>query len=197
MTVLRLRTPISEREVRKIRVGDILYLSGTAITARDETHVRALEYLKRGEKLPYSFEGMVLYHCGPLARKRGGKWEVLAAGPTTSMRMEALEAEFIEKFRPRVIVGKGGMGERTVGALKKFGVVYCDFTGGAAILAAEAIEGVEDVEWLDLGMSDALWILRIREFGPLVVTIDSLGNNLRDELRREIEAKRDKIPGYS
>lgn len=192
---LKLKTPISEKEVRRIRIGDILYVSGTAITARDEAHIRALEYLEHGKKLPLEFKGLVLYHCGPLVRKEGGGWRVVAAGPTTSMRMESLEAEFIENFRPSVIVGKGGMGGKTAEAAKKFGAVYCDFTGGAAVLAAEAIEEVQGVEWLDLGMPEALWVLKIREFGPLVVTIDSSGKNLRDDLTREIEAKRAKIIG--
>ena len=87
MTILKLKTPIVEKETRKIRSGDILYVSGMVITARDEAHHRALELLKRGEKLPYNFEGVVLYHCGPLAKKKGEKWEILAAGPTTSIRI--------------------------------------------------------------------------------------------------------------
>lgn len=195
MATLKLKTPIDEKEVRKIKVEDILYVSGTAITARDEAHIRALEFLEHGKKAPLDFKGLVLYHCGPLVKKEDGKWSVVAAGPTTSMRMESLEAQFIEKFRPSVIVGKGGMGKKTAEAAKKFGAVYCDFTGGAAILAANAMEEVEGVEWLDLGMAEALWILKVKEFGPLVVTIDSSGNNLHEDLTREIEAKKAKILG--
>lgn len=195
MATLKLKTPISEADIRKVKVGDILYVSGTAVTARDEAHIRAIEYFEQGKKLPVEFKEGVVYHCGPLMRKKDEGWEVLAAGPTTSMRMDSLEATFIEKLRPSVIIGKGGMGKKTADAAKKFGVVYCDFTGGAAVLAAKAVEKVQGVEWLDLGMPEALWILKINEFGPLVVTIDSTGKNLHDDLTREIEAKKAKILG--
>ncbi|MFH0749137.1 MAG: FumA C-terminus/TtdB family hydratase beta subunit [Candidatus Bathyarchaeota archaeon] len=195
MVTLKLKTPIDEQEIRKIRNGDILYISGTAITARDEAHIRAIEYFEHGKKLPVDFAGLVVYHCGPLMRKKGEGWEVLAAGPTTSARMDSMEGEFIEKFKPRVIIGKGGMGKKTADAAKKFGAIYCDFTGGAAVLAAKAIEKIQGVEWLDLGMPEALWILKINEFGPLVTTIDSLGNNLHDDLTREIEGKKAQILG--
>ncbi len=193
---MKLKTPVPEAEIRKIKVGDVLYISGTAVTARDEAHIRAIEFIDEGKKLPVEFKEGVVYHCGPLMRKKAdGSWEVLAAGPTTSMRMDQLEARFIEKLRPSVIIGKGGMGKKTSEAAKKFGVIYCDFTGGAAVLAAKAITKVQGVEWLDLGMPEALWILNIKEFGPLVVTIDSNGKNLHDELTQEIEAKKAKILG--
>ncbi len=193
MTILKLKTPIKDEEVRRANIRDVLYISGTAITARDKAHIRALEYLKDGKKIPREFRSLVVYHCGPLVRKKSRGWEVLAAGPTTSLRMEPLEAEFIEKFRPSVIVGKGGMGNKTADAAKRFGVLYCDFTGGAAVLAAKTIEKVQGVEWLDLGMAEALWIFKVREFGPLVVTIDSSGKNLHDELARDVKARKDAI----
>ena len=139
MATLKLKTPISETEVRKVRVGDILYISGTAITARDEAHIRAMEYLEQGKNIPVQFKEGVVYHCGPLMRKKDEGWEVLAAGPTTSMRMDSLEGEFIEKLRPSVIIGKGGMGKKTAEAAKNFGAIYCDFTGGAAVLAAKPL----------------------------------------------------------
>ncbi len=189
MATLKFSTPISEEEVKKAKIGDIAYVSGTVITARDEAHIRALEYIKERKKIPVEFRGLAVYHCGPLMREKRGGWEVMAAGPTTSMRMETLEAEFIENFRPSLIIGKGGMGKRTAEAAKKFGVLYCDFTGGAAILAAKAIEEVQDVKWLDLGMAEAIWILKVVNFGPLVVTIDGSGENLHDKLALEVQAK--------
>ena len=195
MVTVKLKTPISEEEIRKIKVGDILYLSGTAITARDEAHMRALEFHEEGKQVPVSFKDIALYHCGPLVKKKNDKWEVVVAGPTTSIRMETLEYDFIEKFGPRVIIGKGGMGDKTAKAAKEFGAVYCDYTGGAAVLAAKAMEEVEKVEWLDLGMPEALWVLKINEFGPLVVTIDSTGKNLHEDLTREIEKKKVQILG--
>jgi len=195
MVTVKLKTPISEEEIRKIKAGDVLYLSGIAITARDEAHLRAFEFHEEGKQVPVNFKDMALYHCGPLVRKKNDKWEVVVAGPTTSIRMETLEYDFIEKFGPRVIIGKGGMGDKTAKAAIEFGAVYCDFTGGAAVLAARAIEEVLSVDWLDLGMPEALWSLKIKDFGPLIVTIDSSGNNLHDSLTREIEAKKAKILG--
>jgi len=195
MATYRLRTPIKENEVKGVKVEDSLYITGTIITARDEAHVRVLEYLEQGKPIPFEFREMVVYHCGPLVKKVGRGWEVLAAGPTTSMRMEALEAKFIEKVRPRVIVGKGGMGKNTVKAMKKYNVVYCENTGGVAILPTKAIERVQGVAWLDLGTLEALWSLRVKDFGPLLVTIDCAGNNLRDKLIRKIEARKTEVLG--
>ena len=156
-----LKTPIGEEEIRKLKVGDVIYITGTIITARDAAHVRALEYHEKGLEIPVSFKDIALYHCGPLVRKKNGEWEILAAGPTTSTRMEYIEPKFIEVFRPRVIIGKGGMGEGTTEALKKYGAVYAAFPGGVAVLAGKAVKRVKKVEWLDLGIPEALWKLRI------------------------------------
>jgi len=135
MPTYYLKTPISEESIRKLRAGDIVYVSGIMITARDAAHRRMLEYLKEGKPLPVDLEGGVLYHCGPVVRKKNGEWEVVAAGPTTSARMELYEATVIEKFGIRIVVGKGGMGSKTAEACKKYGAVYTIFTGGAAVLA--------------------------------------------------------------
>ncbi|NOZ31175.1 MAG: fumarate hydratase, partial [Crenarchaeota archaeon] len=118
--VFHLKTPLTDEDVEKLRVGDIVYITGIMVTARDEAHKEILETLEKGEKLPIDLKGLVLYHCGPVARKRpDGSWEIVAAGPTTSMRMESVEAEFIEKTGVKMIVGKGGMGKRTAEAMKK------------------------------------------------------------------------------
>ncbi len=180
----RFRTPISEEDVRKLRVGDIVYLDGILVGARDAAHKKALSLLERGEKLPIELEGLALYHVGPVVRKRDtGEWEVIAAGPTTSARMESVEADFIEKTRVRMVIGKGGMGLRTAEACKKYGAVYAVFTGGAAVLAASAIKRVVDVYWLEeLGMAEALWIFEVENFGPLTVVIDSTGRNYYSEV---------------
>ena len=180
----RFRTPISEEDVRKLRVGDIVYLDGILVGARDAAHKKALSLLERGEKLPIELEGLALYHVGPVVRKRDtGEWEVIAAGPTTSARMESVEADFIEKTRVRMVIGKGGMGLRTAEACKKYGAVYAVFTGGAAVLAASAIKKVVDVYWLEeLGMAEALWIFEVENFGPLTVVIDSTGRNYYSEV---------------
>ncbi len=190
MAIYKLNTPISEEEVRKLYVNDIIYITGTIITARDQAHKRALDYIKQGKPLPVSFEGLAIYHCGPVVSKVGDKWTVVAAGPTTSTRMETLEYEFIENFKARVIIGKGGMGRRTVEAMKRFGVVYGAFVGGAGTLAAKAIKAVKGVEWLDLGVPEALWILNVEDFGPLIVAIDSHGNNLFEEAIKRAEERK-------
>jgi len=193
MATYRFKTPVSEEEVRKLRVGDTIYVSGTLVTARDEAHKRALEYYEEGKKLPVNFEGIALYHCGPIVKKMNGEWVAIAAGPTTSTRMDLFEAEFIEKFKVRIIIGKGGMGEKTTEACKKYGAVYCAFVGGAAVLAANAIKRIKGVEWLDLGMPEALWIFEVDDFGPLIVTIDSHGNSLHQEIMSKVNANRDTI----
>jgi len=193
MTTYKLITPISEEAVRKLKTGDTVYASGTMFTARDQAHRRALELARQGKPLPVNFRNTIVFHCGPVARKRDERWEILAAGPTTSTRMEGAEAEFIERFGPRIIVGKAGMGAKTTEAMKKHGAVYCDFTGGAGVLAARAIERVEGVEWIDLGIPEAVWILRIREFGPMTVAIDSSGRNLYEEVASMVEKNKAKV----
>lgn len=186
MAEYRLETPISEEEIRKLKIGDIVYLSGRIYTARDAGHRRALQLLNSGQPLPVELKGMALYHLGPIVKKVDDKWEIVSAGPTTSARLEMYEAEFIEKTGVRIIIGKGGMGKKTAEACKKFWAVYAIFTGGAGALGAKAVEEVEGVEWLDLGMPEALWILRVKDFGPLTITIDAEGRNFYEEMREKV-----------
>lgn len=193
MPTYYLRTPISEEDIRKLNVGDIIYITGTIVTARDAAHRRILTYLKEGKPLPIDLRGGVIYHCGPVVRKIDDKWEALAAGPTTSARMELYEAEVIKNLGVRVIIGKGGMGPKTAQACKEHGAVYVTFTGGAAVLAAKAIKRVVGVEWLDLGIPEALWIFEVENFGPLLVTIDSKGVDLIAEVVAKAKSKRDEI----
>jgi fumarate hydratase subunit beta len=193
MTTYKLKTPISEEEVRRLRVNDVLYVSGTVVTARDQAHRRALEYVKKGKPLPVNLEGLTVFHCGPVMRRQGDGWVAVAAGPTTSARMEVFEDEFIRNFKPRVVIGKGGMGEKTTSAMAECGAVYGAFTGGAAVLAAKAIKNVKDAVWLDLGMPDAMWVLEVDEFGPLLVAIDSCGNNLFRDVAEQVEKNRQRI----
>ena len=193
MAVYKFKTPISEEEIRKLKVNDVLYVSGTMFTARDQAHKRALEYFKQGKPLPLSLEGLAVFHCGPIVKKKEDRWTIVAAGPTTSTRMEIFEDEFIKNFKVKVVIGKGGMGKRTTEAMAKYGAVYGAFTGGAAILAAKAIKNVRTVEWLDLGMPEAMWILEVEEFGPLAIAIDSHGNNLFEDVKRKVEENKQKI----
>ncbi|HNR24894.1 MAG TPA: FumA C-terminus/TtdB family hydratase beta subunit [Candidatus Bipolaricaulis anaerobius] len=179
-----LTTPISEKDARALRAGDVIYVSGTMFTARDEAHKMMLE---RGSPLPV--EGLALFHCGPVAQKVEGRWQILAAGPTTSARMELFEADFLRKFKTRIIVGKGGMGDKTLAALGEVGAVYTHFTGGAGALAAKAVERVAAVHWLEeLGMPEAIWVMEVERFGPLVVAMDSHGKSLYKDLAVQVEA---------
>jgi fumarate hydratase subunit beta len=193
MAVYKLETPISEEEIRKVKVNDVIYITGTIVTARDQAHRRALEYFKQGKALPINLEGLAVFHCGPVVDKEGDKWVAVAAGPTTSTRMDIFEDELIKNFKVRVVIGKGGMGKRTTDAMAKYGAVYGAFTGGAAILAAKAIKNVKSVEWLDLGTPEALWIFEVENFGPLAVAIDSHGNNLFLDVAKKVEENKQKI----
>jgi len=190
MVTYHLKTPISEEEIRKLRVGDIFYITGTIVTARDQAHRRALEYLRQGKQLPINLEGLAIFHCGPVVSREGERWIVLAAGPTTSTRMDIFGDEIIKKLKVRVIIGKGGMGERTTKSMEKCGAVYGAFTGGAAVLAAKAVKRVIGVEWLDLGIPEALWIFEVENFGPLIAAIDAHGNNLYINVEKTVEENR-------
>lgn len=189
-----LETPVPEEDIRKLKAGDLVYLTGTIITARDEAHLKALELHESNETPPVSFKGRGVFHCGPIMKKTEGEWKVIAAGPTTSARMEIFQDRFIEAFRPSIIIGKGGMGEKTSKSCQKFGCVYGAFTGGAALLAVRGIKAVRDVFWLDeLGMPECLWVYDVEDFGPMIVTIDTHGNNLTADVAEEIEKNKQAI----
>jgi len=193
MAVYKFKTPISEEQVRKLKVNDVLYVTGTIVTARDQAHRRALDYFREGKTIPVNLDGLAVFHCGPVVAKQGDKWVAVAAGPTTSTRMDIFEDEFIKDFKVRVVIGKGGMGKRTTDAMAKYGAIYGAFTGGAAVLAAKAIKNVKSVEWLDLGMPEAMWIFEVEDFGPLAVAIDSHGNNLFTDVQKSVEENKQRI----
>ncbi|MFX0082678.1 MAG: FumA C-terminus/TtdB family hydratase beta subunit [Candidatus Hodarchaeota archaeon] len=188
-----LTTPISEEDIRKLHTNDILYITGTIFTARDEAHERALKWFKEGKLLPIDPSGLAVFHCGPIVRKVEGIWEIVAAGPTTSTRMEMFESEFLEAFKPRVIIGKGGMGPKTTATMQKVGAVYGAYIGGAAVLAAKAVHKILEVSWLDLGMPEALWIMEVKRFGPLIIAIDSHGSNLYEQVKIDVEKNQKEI----
>jgi fumarate hydratase subunit beta len=188
LTSFELATPLSQNDIGKLNIGDSVLLSGILVTARDQAHKRALQLDKEGKALPLSLKGLALYHCGPIIAERKGEKTVVAAGPTTSTRMDLYEDQFIQKFGIRMIIGKGGMGEKTVKACEKFGAVYCSFTGGAALIAKKGIKRVKGVEWQDLGMAEAMWIFDVEKFGPVIVTIDSKGNSLHDRVNSEVRS---------
>jgi len=170
-----LTLPIESNIIKKLRIKDVLYISGNLFTARDEAHKLMLKI----DKIPFEISSMALYHCGPLMKKNGDNWKVISAGPTTSSRMELYEEDFIKKSGINLIIGKGGMFSDIQKSLQKYICVYASYTGGVGALAAEKIEKVIDVFWLEkLGMPEATWILKVKEFGPLIVSMDSEGNSL-------------------
>ncbi|MHA1219272.1 MAG: FumA C-terminus/TtdB family hydratase beta subunit [Candidatus Heimdallarchaeaceae archaeon] len=190
-----LTTPIPPEELKKIKIRDVVYITGTIVTARDEAHLKALELHKEGKQPPVDFKGIGLFHCGPVMKKNEqGEWTVVAAGPTTSARMEIFQDEFIKTFQPGIIIGKGGMGARTTKACQEETCIYGYFTGGAALLAADRIKQVIDVFWYEeLGMPESLWVYEVDEFGPLTVTIDTHGGNLTEQSKKKIEENKNKI----
>jgi fumarate hydratase subunit beta len=146
-----------------------------------------MEYAKEGKGIPEDLYESVLFHCGPIMVQRDdGSWSVVAAGPTTSARMNKLEPEFIRRFKIRAVIGKGGMSKDTIDAMKEVGCVYLAATGGAAVSLAEGLRKCTGVDWLDLGMAEAMWRFDTDKFGPLVVAIDSNGNSLYDKVNASL-----------
>ena len=189
-----LETPVDKKIIKNLEVGDIIRINGMIFTFRDKAHQKAIEFYKRKKKLPVDLNNAVIIHCGPIAKKTKEGWKIFSAGPTTSMRMEKLEDEFIKYSNISAIIGKGGMGESTAKACRRFDVVYCTFPGGSGALAASYIKKVKDVFWLEeLGMPEALWVFEVENFGPLIVTIDTRGRNLTEEIK--VRAK-ERISSY-
>ena len=187
-----LTTPIKAEDLADIKIGDVIYLSGHIVTCRDVPHRRVVE---EGRELPLDIRGGAILHAGPIIRKTGdsGKeaFEMVSIGPTTSMRMEKFEREFIAKTGVRLIVGKGGMGEGTMSGCKEFGAIHCVFPAGCAVVAATQVEQIESADWTELGMPETLWKCRVKEFGPLIVSIDAHGNNLFEQNKVKFNEKKD------
>jgi fumarate hydratase subunit beta len=190
----KFRTPLNKKDISDLKVGDTIFISGILITARDAAHKRMLQYLKEGRKIPVEFTNLPLFHCGPLVKNVRNKWKVIAAGPTTSIRMEPYESEIIKELSVRLIIGKGGIGKKTKKAMKNFGAAYGTFTGGAAVIAASKIIEVKKVEWLDLGLPEALWVLKVKDFGPLLITIDTNENDFYEKVM--VKAKENVKKGF-
>lgn len=181
MNTYELSTPLKIEDIKKLVVGDVVYLSGIVYTARDEAHAHILEMDEMGEQLPFDLEGAVIYHCGPLMVQENSKWKAVAAGPTTSARMSGMTPALLTKHGVCALIGKGGM--QGVSETLKDKCVYLAYTGGCAALAAGSIKGVKSVHWPQLGMPEAVWELEVEHFGPLVVGIDAHGNDLFEKVR--------------
>lgn len=187
-----LTTPIKDEDIESLDAGDVVYLDGLLVTCRDIGHRRLIEL---GQELPVDLRGNAIFHAGPIVAKDGDGWKIISIGPTTSMRMESFEKDFIERTGVKLIVGKGGMGAGTVEGCTRFKALHAVFPGGCAVLAATQVEEIERVEWLDLGMPEALWVLRVKEFGPLIISIDTKGKNLF-EINKAVFNER-KIPAIA
>jgi fumarate hydratase class I len=174
-----LQAPISEEDVRKLKVGDVVLVSGRVYTGRDAVHAHLMKH-----EPPVDLHGAVLYHCGPVVVKEGSGWRITAAGPTTSIREEPYQAEILERYGVRVVIGKGGMGAKTLAGLKESGAVYLNGIGGAAQFYARCIERVDGVSLTEFGTPEAMWHLEVRDF-PAIVTMDAHGNSLHKDVEVE------------
>jgi fumarate hydratase class I len=187
-TMVKLTFPFTEEKIRALKVGDEVLISGVIHTGRDAVH----KYLHEGGKLPdgVSLRDGILYHCGPVVMKQDdGSWKATAAGPTTSIREEPYQAQLIRDFGIRGVIGKGGMGDRTVAACKEHGCVYLHAVGGAAQVLAECIKKVRNVFFYEkFGAPEAIWEFEVADF-PAVVTIDAHGNSLHKEVLAKSQAE--------
>jgi len=174
-----LRPPLSEEQVRALKVGDVVLVTGEMFTGRDAVHAHLMK-----NPPPVDMRGSVLYHCGPVMLKQGEKWTVKAAGPTTSSREEPYQADIIRNYGVRAVIGKGGMGKKTLAALKDSGAVYLNAIGGAAQFYARSIDEVLGVHLLEFGIPEAMWHLRVHDFAA-IVTMDAHGNSLHAEVETE------------
>ena len=183
-----LTTPLTEESVRALKVGDAVQISGIMFTGRDAVH----KYIYKGGALPpgVNLKNGIIYHCGPVVIKdEQGKWKVVAAGPTTSAREEPYQGKIIEQLGLRAVIGKGGMGERTLAACQQHGCVYLHAIGGAAQVLAECVRSVRNVYMLqEFGSPEAIWELEVENF-PVVVTMDANGNSLHREVLAASQAE--------
>jgi len=184
--MIKLKTPISEQDIRKLKVGDTVLLSGVIVTGRDEAHKLMIE--EKPEFIRDVLKESVIYHCGPVVKKGDdGKWQFVSAGPTTSAREEPYQADVICEYNVRGVIGKGGMGPKTAEGLKKCGAVYFHAVGGAGTLIANAVKEVKTVYKLEeFGTPEAFWVIEVEDF-PLVVTMDSNGGSLHKEIKENSE----------
>ena len=183
----QLNLPATEDDIRALKVGDQVEISGVMITARDAAHAYLIE--NDAPEVREVLNGGVIYHCGPVVSQEDDGWKFVAAGPTTSIREEPYEADVIARFGVRGIIGKGGMGKNPLDACREHGCVYFHAVGGAAVLLAERVTKVRDVFKLEeFGPPEAMWVIEVDRF-PVVVTMDAHGNNMQSEIESQSEEK--------
>ncbi len=181
--MIKLQLPLTEEDVRQLKVGDEVALNGIMVTGRDAAHTWLID--ESPDEMRELLDGTVIYHCGPVVAKEGDEWKFVAAGPTTSIREEPYQGDVIKNYKLRGVIGKGGMGAKTLAALQEFGAVYLHAIGGAATLLAKSVTKVKDVIKLEeFGVPEAIWVLDVKDF-PCVVTMDSHGNSLHDKIKSD------------
>ncbi|QTH39842.1 fumarate hydratase [Cohnella sp. LGH] len=182
-----LQMPLTEEDVRGLRVGDVVILNGEMHTGRDALHKHLMDH-----DAPIDLNGGVIYHCGPVMLKDEDGWHVKAAGPTTSIREEPYQGDILKKFGLRAVIGKGGMGPKTLAALKEHGAVYLNAVGGAAQYYAECIRKVNGVDFMEFGIPEAMWHLQVEGFAA-IVTMDAHGNSLHADVDKDSREKLEKF----
>ena len=170
----KLSVPIKDESLNGLKAGDVVYLTGNIITARDQAHKRIIE-----QGSPLDIDGAAIFHAGPIITQDGEDYKMVAIGPTTSMRMNPYQSDVLD-MGVKIVIGKGGMDDTVREALIRNNALYVVATGGCAALYVDAVEEIESVDWLDLGMPEAMWNLKVKDFGPLIVAMDSDGNSLYD-----------------
>ena len=186
-----LTTPISAEDLEDIHVGDVIYLTGELTTCRDVAHRRVIEEKR---PLPVDVRNGAILHAGPIIRKHGeDDYEMVTVGPTTSMRMEKFEEAFIRETGVRLIIGKGGVGDGTMRGCREHKALHCVFPAGCAVVAADCVEKIIQANWMDLGMPETLWTSKVKEFGPLIVSIDTHGRNLFEENKVIFNERKEKV----
>jgi len=181
---IELRTPLSESDVRSLELGDVAYITGIIYTLRDRGHLRLLNIVQKGEKPPIDLKGSVIFHAGPICKQESGKWEIVVIGPTASPRMTPY-VDFMCKQGVKGMMGLGGFDIAASTMLQKYGAVYLAAIGGTAVHYGRQVKRIVRVDWLDLGMPDAIWHLEVERFGPVVVAMDSKGNNSYENVFKE------------
>lgn len=182
--MIKLQYPFKKEDIKKLKVGDMVLISGKMYTGRDAVHHR----IHNGTKPPVDLKNQIIYHCGPVIVEKNGEYKVTAAGPTTSIREEPYQWEVMRDYGIVGVIGKGGMGPKTLQGCKDYGCVYFHAIGGAAQVLAEKIKSIDNVYWKDLGSPEAIWEMTVEDF-PVVVTMDSHGNSLHAKVDQESSDK--------
>ena len=183
MAEYTINLPATDEDVEKLNIGDTVYINGTVCTARDMAHLQMRELIENGKELPEKIAGGAIFHAGPVMKKdENDQWKLRVIGPTTSIRMEP-HADFMGRMGVKLIIGKGGMGEDSLAAFKKYKQAYLQAAPGCVVVLAAGIKDVKNVHWYENGMPEAMWVLEADKFGPFVVTMDCKGNSRYNDVK--------------